>query len=69
MRNYTNSQKKKLFELLSYSDRYDISIQHWPQQTAVYIARDDIELQDYGGDFDFAISKSLEYLNRINRRP
>ena len=55
----------KLKSLLSFSDRYEISIQFWPQQTAVYIAKDDVDLTDFGGDFDFAIGKAIEYLNRI----
>ena len=56
----------KLAALLTYSDRYEINIQFWPKQTAVYIAKDGIDLTDFGGDFDFAVDKSIEYLNRIN---
>lgn len=58
----------KLSRLLKYSDRYEINIQFWPNQTAVYIEKDNVELQNYGGDFDFAISKSIEYLDRINNK-
>lgn len=55
----------KLKALLRFSDRYEISIQFWPQQIAVYIMKDGVDLIDFGGDFDFAIGKSTEYLNRI----
>ena len=55
----------KLKSLLTFSDRYEISVQFWPQQTAVYIAKDGVDLTDFGGDFDFAIGKATEYLNRI----
>lgn len=55
----------KLKDLLRFSDRYEISIQFWPQQIAVYIAKDGVDLTDFGGDFGFAIGKSIEYLNRI----
>ncbi len=56
----------KLGALLTYSNRYEINIQFWPDQTAVFIEKDGVELQSYGGDFDFAIDSSIEYLNRIN---
>lgn len=55
----------ELKKLLRFSDRYEISIQFWPQQIAVYIAKDGVDLTDFGGDFDFAIGKSIEYLVRI----
>jgi hypothetical protein len=55
----------ELKKLLAFSDRYEISIQFWPEIIAVYIAKDGVDLADYGGDFDFAIGKSIEYLERI----
>jgi len=55
----------ELKKLLRFSDRYEISIQFWPQQIAVYIAKDGVDLTDFGGEFDFAIGKSIEYLVRI----
>lgn len=55
----------ELKKLLAFSDKYEISIQFWPQQIAVYIAKDGVDLTDFGGDFDFAIGKSTEYLVRI----
>ena len=58
---------KLLGMLLEYSDRYEINIQFWPKQTTVYIAKNDVDFEDYGGDFDFAIRSSIEYLDRINR--
>ena len=56
---------EQLSRLLAYSDKYEISIQFWPKQIAVYIAKDGVDLQDYGGDFDFAIGRSIEYLDRV----
>ncbi len=58
---------EQLSRLLKYSDDYEISIQFWPKQTAVYISKDGIDLQDYGGDFDFAIGRSIEYLDSVTR--
>jgi len=55
----------KLSKLLKYSDKYEISIQFWPDQIAVYISKDGVDLNDYGGGFDFAVSKSIEYLERL----
>ena len=54
-----------LSELLKFSDRYEISIQFWPDQISVFIAKDDVNLIDYGGDFKFSVGQSIEYLNRI----
>jgi len=54
--------------LLAYSDRYEISIQFWPDQIAVYIAKDGVELTSYGGSFSFAIKSATDYLNRINKK-
>ena len=56
---------EQLRRLLPYSDKYEISIQFWPEQIAVYIAKDGVDLQDYGGDFDFAIGRAIEYLDRV----
>lgn len=56
-----------LHKLLSYSDRYDISIQFWVEQTVVYISKGGVDLKDYGGSFRFAIKSSLDYLRRINK--
>ena len=62
----TAIQIKKLNELISFSDRYEINIQFWPKQISVYIAKDGVDLIDYGCDFDFAIDNSIEYLKRLN---
>lgn len=55
----------KLKELLKFSDKYEISIQFWPDQIAVYIAKDGIDLIDFGGSF-LVINNAISYLNRIN---
>lgn len=62
-----NEKMDKLGKLLKYSDKYEINIQFWPEQTAVFIAKDGVDLQDYGGSFDFAIDRAIEYLTRINK--
>jgi hypothetical protein len=54
-----------LSRLLMFSSKYQLSIQFWPDQTAVYIYKDFVELKSFGGDFGFAIGKSIEYLERI----
>jgi hypothetical protein len=56
-----------LSKLLKFSDKYEISIQFWPETIAVYISKDGIDLKDFGGSFKFAIGNSIEYLNRINK--
>lgn len=63
-----NIDLNKLGRLLRYSDRYEIIIQFWSGQIVVYIYKDGVELQDYGGDFDFAINSSIKYLDRINKK-
>jgi len=57
----------KLAKLLKYAGKYDITIQFW-EQTAVFICKEDVELKDFGGSFDFAIDKAIEYLDRINNK-
>ena len=56
----------KLAALIRYSDRYEITIQFLPEQTAVYIAKDSVDLTSFGGNSDFAISRAIEYLEKIN---
>ena len=63
----SKTQLNQLTKLLRYSNRYEISIQFWPSQTTVYIEKDGIDLMSYGGEFDFAINSSNDYLNRINK--
>lgn len=58
----------KLAKLLAYSNVYEISIQFYPKTISVFISKDGVELTDFGGDFDFAIDKAIEYLNRINKK-
>ena len=55
-----------LSKLLIYSDRYDISIQFWGEQIGIYISKENIDLADYGGDFNTSVSQAIEYLDRIN---
>lgn len=63
-----SDELSQLKKLMSFSDRYQISVQFWPDQTAVYIRKDDVDLIDYGGDFNHAVGSAIEYLVRINNR-
>jgi len=62
-----NLDIEKLGMLLAYSDRYELDIQFCPEYVAVYVAKDGVNLIDFGGGGDFAIDMSLDYLKRINR--
>lgn len=64
----TREQLSKLKSVLFWSSKYEISIQLWPSQTVVFIAKDGIDLESWGGDFDFAVGTALDYLNRINKK-
>ena len=66
MSKITKQDLVKLKELITFSDRYELSIQFWPNQVAVYIAKNGIDLNSVGGDFS-AIDKALDYLKRINK--
>jgi len=55
-----------LSKLLEYSDIYEISIQFWPNQIAVYIEKEGVPLKDFGGDFKATITGATDYLKRIN---
>lgn len=68
MKILTKEEMLNLLNLISYSDKYEIDIQFWPDQTTVYIEKDGIELQSYGGDFDYSINESIKYLKRINQK-
>lgn len=57
-----------LEKLIKYSDRYQISIQFWPEQTAVFIMKDDVDLESFGAyDLEEVVKTALDYLDRINR--
>jgi len=58
-----------LKRLLRYSDRYEISIQFWPGQIAVFIAKDGVDLDSWGcSDGSKSIKSAIEYLDRINHK-
>jgi hypothetical protein len=57
-----------LSRLLVYSERYEISIQFWPEQTVVFIAKDDVDLTSFGGDRVYALKMAVSYLDRINKK-
>lgn len=67
MKSFTFKQISQIEELLSFSDTYEISIQFWPEQTAVFISKDGIALESYGGSFD-VIKAAINYLSKINRK-
>lgn len=57
-----------LKDLLKFKDRYEITIQFWPLQTVVFIEKDGIELNQFGGSDSYALSAAVTYLNRINEK-
>lgn len=59
--------QKQLSKILEYSKKYEISIQFWPDQWAIFIAKDGVDLQSYGGGHE-AIQRGLDYLDRINKK-
>lgn len=62
----TKLQQALIGKLYSYCDRYEITCQFWPQQITVFIEKEGVELTSFGGDFDFAVSSSIQFLKRIN---
>ena len=68
MTKLTFEEHAQLHKLLKYSDRYEINLQFWPQQTAVFIAKDGIDLNNWGGEFNHSIGSALSYLQRINKK-
>jgi len=56
----------ELRELLSFSNIYEISIQFWPDNISVYIAKDGVDLVDFCGmDFKDTVTLSTDYIKRI----
>ena len=68
MRVLSETNIELIKELLSYSDKYEISVQFWPNQIALYIAKDGIELKDFGGEFKKTIQSAIYFLKRITKR-
>lgn len=55
---------------MAYSDRYMINFQMWPDHYTIYIEKDSVDLYSYGSyDATETMSKALEYLDRINKKP
>jgi len=60
--------KNLMYQLFRFSDRYEISIQLWPEQYTVYIAKDGVDLTSFGSsDVVDTLKRSLEYLTGINK--
>ena len=59
----------KIGELLSFSDKYEISIHVYDTTFLVSIIKDSVDLNDYEGDFEGTVEEALKYLNRINKKP
>jgi len=59
-------QIEQLKKLIKYRDIYEISIQFWPELTAVYISKDGVELVSYGNHN--CINRAIEYLERITKK-
>ena len=56
-----------LKKIIRYSKKYEISIQFWPFQWAIFIQKDGVELTSFGGEPEETLQRGLDYLNRINR--
>jgi hypothetical protein len=60
--------KHLIYQLYRYSDKYEISIQLWPEQYTVYIAKDGIDLESFGSDGVIdTLERALNYLRQINK--
>lgn len=57
-----------LKKIMEYSKKYEISVQFWPDQQAVFIAKDGVDLESYGGRLKQSLRAAVKYLNRINRK-
>lgn len=60
--------KHLMYQLFRYADKYEISVQLWPDQYTVYIAKDGVDLDSFGsnGIID-TLERALDYLKRINK--
>jgi hypothetical protein len=56
-----------LTRIMRYSNKYEISVQFWPEQWTIFIAKDGVDLQSYGGEPENTLKRGIEYLDRINR--
>lgn len=65
LKKYGDFDLEKVHAVLAYADKYDISI-HLLNEVSVTVMRDNVELCDYGGTFDFAFDSTLEWLEKVN---
>ena len=66
----TEIERKLWTRLIRYSETYEISVQLWPTQKTIHIAKDSVELFScsYGpADLEDALIKALSYLDRITK--
>lgn len=56
-----------LTKIMRYSKKYEINVQFWPKQWAVYISKDGVELNSFGGDPEPTLRQGVDYLDRITR--
>lgn len=58
-----------MLRLIDYGEKYEISVQLWPQYKTIYVAKDGVDLFSYGDhDLQRVLSRILEYLDRINAK-
>jgi len=54
--------------IMAYSQRYEISMQLWPNQKVVFLAKDGVDLTSYGcEDINESMDFIIKYLDRVNR--
>ena len=58
---------KLLTKIMRYSKKYEISVQFWPDQWAIFIAKDGVDLTSFGGEPENTLKRGLEYLDRITK--
>lgn len=69
LENLPNGINMELVRMLfSYSDVFQISVHLEKELVSVYIKKNDVELNDFGGDFNFAFQNSIDYLERITKK-
>lgn len=59
--------EKLIYQIEQWSKIYELNFQFWPKQCAVYIAREGIDLKDFGEyDMESIFKRTIEYLTKIN---
>ena len=64
-----NRDMQLMARLMQYGEKYEISVQLWPEYKTIYVAKDGVDLYSYGAyDLKIVLSTVLDYLDRVNRK-